>query len=183
MNNILVIHPKDDTTDFLAQSYSQDLTVIRADVSASTLKSLIKHHDIIVMMGHGDARGLYGYGRHIIDSTFADHLRKKMCICIWCFASDFVEKYEIQSPFSTGMFISEELEAEHFRIPATSNQISDSNSDFAEVLWEQLKMLSKGNTNFSSMLEEITLEYIDMSKTMYPVKSYNVERFYSNTII
>lgn len=55
----LVIHPKDITTDFLSDIYSdKDWTVININVSKSFLKKQIKEHDRIVMLGHGTGEGL-----------------------------------------------------------------------------------------------------------------------------
>lgn len=55
----LVIHPKDQTTDFLSVIYDdKDWTIINTNVSKSYLKTQIKSHDRIVMLGHGTDKGL-----------------------------------------------------------------------------------------------------------------------------
>ena len=58
----------------------------------SLLLKLIRSHDLIIMMGHGTDKGLLGFDKYVIDSSLIDELRKKICICIWCYASDFVKK-------------------------------------------------------------------------------------------
>lgn len=131
---VLVIHPQDSTTDFLCPTYTKDFTVIRTEVGDSLLKSLIRQHDVIIMMGHGDTKGLYGFGRHVVDASFVDELRKKICICIWCYASEFVEKYDLKTPFSTGMFISEWEEAHFLEVEHDDGDIEESNRWFTEAL-------------------------------------------------
>jgi len=81
-------------------------------------------------MGHGSPNGLF-YTR--INSDMVYLLREKECICIWCNADQFVEKYKLKG-FYTGMFISEVNEAYHFEIPATQEQIDYSNNLFVTLL-------------------------------------------------
>ncbi len=137
----LVIHPKDTTTDFLSIIYSgkKDWTIIN-DLSVSTkaLKEHIKSHDRIVMLGHGTEHGLiawknrYDY-RSLINSSLVYLLRKKICICIWCNADRFVEKYELKG-FYTGMIISETDEANLYCIACKYEDIQQSNLLFAKVI-------------------------------------------------
>ncbi len=72
----LVIHPKDSTTDFLSEIYSdKNWTVVNTNVSKKFLKEQIKSHDRIVMLGHGTESGLIGFDKFIIDSTWVYLLR------------------------------------------------------------------------------------------------------------
>ena len=86
----LVIHPKDETTDFLSVIYAdKDWTVVNTRPSKSKLKELIKSHDRIIMLGHGTKDGLIimegAYNYHfLIDSSLVYLLREKDCVCIWC---------------------------------------------------------------------------------------------------
>lgn len=107
----LIIHPKDNTTDFLCDIY-KDLhcTIINTQVSKSALKETIKNHDRIVMLGHGDEYGLYGFGTYVITSQLVYLLREKECVAIWCNADVFFKKYSLTGIFS-GMIISEYEEA------------------------------------------------------------------------
>lgn len=85
MKTTLVIHPKDQTTDFLSEIYlDKNWTVINTNTSKKFLKEQILTHDRIVMLGHGTEKGLLGYDRYIIDSTLVYLLREKECVCIWC---------------------------------------------------------------------------------------------------
>ena len=127
----LVIHPKDTTTDFLSEIYSdKDWTVITTNPTKKHLIQQIKEHDRIVFLGHGTEKGLLGFGRLVIDSDLVYLLREKQCVCIWCNSDQFVEKYGLKG-FYTGMIISEYEEAIMYCIPSDSHWISESNTDFA----------------------------------------------------
>ena len=51
----LVIHPEDSSTWFLNRVYEdiEDLTLVTGNVSKDEVKSMIRDHDSIMMMGHG----------------------------------------------------------------------------------------------------------------------------------
>ena len=170
---VLIIHPKDKTTDFLIKSYNSDFTIIRTELSDTLLKKLIRSHDVIIMMGHGTEEGLIGFGRTYIGSDFVDELRKKFCICIWCYASDFAKKYKLKTMFSTGMFISEMEEAYLMGLKEIDqNMINCSNYWFSEALSFFFLNLD------SQKLTDVHQEY--MHEDQNPIMSYNVELFYSN---
>lgn len=181
---VLVIHPIDPTTNFLSSSlvHMKDFTIIRTNLGDSLLKKLIRAHDIIIMMGHGTEDGLIGYDRFMIDSSFVDDLRKKICICIWCYASTFVQKYKLKSPFSTGMFISEVEEAYLEGIPFKKDEIFESNSVFASSYLRGL-FASIVDKKFSKeVLKELEGYYETYAwgiKNSQIIK-FNIEQFYSN---
>lgn len=136
----LVIHPADPTTDFLSKIYEgTDWTVQKNPISKSALKELIKAHDRIIMMGHGTG---YGCGAmkdweitYMIDSTYVYLLREKDCVCIWCNANEFVEKYGLKGIY-TGMIISEPEEAEMFKVKCEPSHIVESNHRFTDTMTE-----------------------------------------------
>lgn len=152
----LVIHPKDSTTNFLSEIYSdKDWYVINTNISKKLLKEKIKTHDRIVMLGHGTEKGLLGFDKYVIDSTWVYLLREKICVCIWCNADVFVKKYGLKG-FYTGMIISEYEEAIMYNIPTNSQWIAESNTDFAlaiknsideKNMLEKAKLLYEGNTS------------------------------------
>lgn len=144
----LVIHPDDRSTDFLKEIYKgKDWTIINdhsACRSRKVLTNLIRKHDRIIMMGHGYPYGLFFTA---INSNMVYLLREKECVCIWCNADKFVNKYKLTG-FYTGMFISEVGEAFVYGITATQEQIDYSNNLFATELnkvidspdvWETIK--------------------------------------------
>ena len=152
----LVIHPRDNSTDFLSEIYSdKDWTNITTNTSKKLLKEQIKAHDRIVMLGHGTEKGLLGFDKFVIDSTWVYLLRKKICVCVWCNADVFVKKYELKG-FYTGMIISEYEEAIMCCVPTNSHWIAESNTDFAlaiknsideENMLEKTKLLYDGNSS------------------------------------
>jgi len=134
MTKTLVIHPFDVSTGFLEEIYSgKDWTLIDNNVSHSHLKKSIQEHDRIIMLGHGTEYGLLGYDRTIIDSQLVYLLREKECVCIWCNADVFFEKYKLKG-FYTGMIISEKLEANMESVDATESEVNKSNSMFAKSI-------------------------------------------------
>lgn len=130
----LVIHLEDNTTDFLKTIYiDRNFTVVNHMISSSALSNLIKDHDRIIMLGHGTPYGLLSYNGHIINSKYVYLLRDKLCVCIWCHANIFVEKYGLKG-FYTGMFISEVEEADYYNINTDQSKIDESNELFAKAV-------------------------------------------------
>ena len=137
MKKTLVIHPEDETTEFLKTIYKDrvDWTIINSNLASKNeiVKGLVKH-DRVIMLGHGTPHGLLGKGRFMIDSQLVFILREKECIGIWCNADQFGERYGLKS-FFTGMIVSEEQEADMFLLHETSeDEIQKSNTLFAEAV-------------------------------------------------
>jgi len=133
----LVIHPKDVTTDFLREIYvDKDWTVVNDPlISDAILKVLINDHDRIIMLGHGTNFGMLAdvgaQSRLIINSQHVYLLRKKVCVCVWCNANEFVNRYALTG-FHTGMIVSELDEAAMYSLPYKG--IDESNTLFASSL-------------------------------------------------
>lgn len=145
MHDILVIHPKDKTTDFLKVVY-EDLKcdIINTRVSKSILKKAIKDHNRIIMLGHGTEHGLI-YDEHsfIIDSNIVYLLREKSdSVFIWCNANLFVDKYKLKG-FVTGMIISDWEESCTFNIDSSIIEINESNDFFADTLKTYIPLSGK----------------------------------------
>lgn len=166
----LVIHPKDRTTDMLCAVY-QDMncTIVRNQVSKSELKRLISSHDRIIMMGHGTALGLFGFGGYVINSDLVYLLReKKETVYIWCNADEFVKKYDLKGLYS-GMIISEKEEAEYCNVECSYKDVNMSNNYFSDALTECVAK------NYS--LAIFHDNYIDEDGDN-PVMVYNRERMF-----
>lgn len=135
----LVIHAEDSTTDFLSTIYQdKDWTIVKKNIGKCNLKSLIKTHDIIIMMGHGTEKGLVdGDFNFIIDGQYVYLLKDKISIGIWCNADQFFNKHKLKG-LATGMIISEYLEANLYCVNATYQEIEDSNIEFAKAVKESL---------------------------------------------
>ena len=120
----LVIHPDDRSTDFLKLVYEgKDYDIINfnnnelIDYEMNEIRSIlydeIEKHDRILMMGHGTPYGLLNpkRGGFIIDDSFANLLRTKDTVSIWCYSDQFFKRNNIyNNQFHTGMIISETLE-------------------------------------------------------------------------
>lgn len=130
----LVIHPYDPSTAFLGVIYlNKGWTVISTPTSKKFLKQAIKQHERIIILGHGSDKGLFGFGRFVIDSTWVYSLRNKSIVCIWCNSDLFVKKYNLRG-FYTGMIISDHEEAIFYCVANHGSQIEDSNKLFAEAM-------------------------------------------------
>lgn len=164
----LVIHIDDRTTDFLSKIYiDKGWKRINYKSSRKKLVNMIYNHDRIVMCGHGSPSGLFGKYGYIIDDSFAELLRTKETVCIWCNAKQFVERNSLKG-FYTGMFISEVQEAIMMGInTSTTNSIIRSNDMFAESMRKHI---------FSeNVLEKVKHEY---HITNDDVINYNRNRLY-----
>ena len=177
---ILVIHPKDETTDFLSVLYKnipdEDVTVVTGGKTKEEVHDLIRSHDRIFMMGHGTDQGLWSAGQFgqdcffIIDHTTVPLLREKENnLHIWCFASTFFRRHNLKG-FSTGMFISEVQEAAYCGLELPSQETVDvSNEAFTELL-EQYILESS-----SSMYDHVVSGYGELAKEN-SIAQYNLSR-------
>lgn len=171
----LVIHPNDYSTHFLSKIYQgTDWTLISDNLTSNKMVvELIKSHDRIIMLGHGDHKGLYArdgkHFRHIISGKHVYLLREKECVCIWCNADVFVKKHNLKG-FYTGMFISEMDEAymyEYYNVQ--QHTIIESNNSFASIVSKYI--------NNDDRLSLIKNEY---SSNKNDITEFNSNRFYEN---
>ena len=134
-------------------------------------------------MGHGDKNGLYGHGRYIIDSSDVAELRNKICICVWCYAYKFVEKYGLNTPFCTDMFISEEEEADFEGIDLLKdkypNLLFNSNLSFGMALQYGFMDLIHKEDYQDRMINTIS-NYYNVNHMDSPLKDFNLARFHSH---
>jgi hypothetical protein len=168
----LVIHPNDETTDFLSRIYAdKNWTVLNSKLTKAALTKQIKAHDRIVMLGHGCERGLLQFRKLIIDKTFVPLLKEKSCVCIWCYADEFVNEHGLKG-FYTGMFISELIETFANDIDSNWDDIRQSNSLFAEAVNQYIY------TN--NMLENVKEMYMCKGEDIYEgdVINFNRDRLY-----
>lgn len=163
----LVIHPDDRSTDFLKKIYEgKDWTILNdrtACRSRKVLVNLIKKHDRIIMMGHGYPGGLFFTA---INPTMVYLLRQKDCVCIWCNADQFVNRYGLTG-FFTGMFISEVGEAYGNGIEIDQASVTYSNNFFANLMNGMID-----DERVHSLIKEA---YVDDEN---PVIQFNNDRLY-----
>ena len=176
----LVIHPKDVSTDFLKPIYAdiKSKTVIVKDVSAGRLREAIHTHDVIIMLGHGCANGLFnvaavGKGPYTIGHELVEELRGKQLIAIWCNADKFIERHSLQAMYS-GMFISEVGEAYYCGLPNIPQSVVDeSNDEFAKMLGECFT----DKKQLTESYNDVKNSYGKLAETNIVAK-YNYERLY-----
>ena len=144
----LVIHPSDRSTDFLKIIYENHMndnewTILNESESLTRddLENLIKENDRIIMMGHGVPQGLLNPYRSfekmrglIIDDSFADLLRTKDTISIWCWSDQYFRRNHIKG-LHTGMIISEVYEARYAigKTPLNKEQTLENMEMFARA--------------------------------------------------
>jgi hypothetical protein len=140
----LVIHPKDESTQFLDIVYNPipNKTIITGGVTKKEVNDLIETHDRVVMCGHGSPFGLFSVGQfkqnigYIIDSFSVNVLKEKdNSIFIWCNADRFVKSHNLKG-FYSGMFISEVQEASWCKVFANQEIVDESNYGFCNLLSE-----------------------------------------------
>jgi hypothetical protein len=185
MEKVLIIHPKDNSTEFLSIIYDhiQNKTVITGDLTKSEVNELIVTHDRVMMMGHGSPYGLFSVGMfstnngYIIDNSTVPYLQeKKDNVYIWCHANGFVDKHQLKG-FYTGMFISEVGEAMYCSTDdenlgrTTQKEVDESNYGFCGIVKEYITE----NTDF--IYENVFNEYGLIAETNNVAK-YNHRRLY-----
>tara|TARA_B110000285_G_scaffold118974_1_gene134768 strand:- start:552 stop:1106 length:555 start_codon:yes stop_codon:yes gene_type:complete len=181
----LVIHPEDSSTWFLNRVYEniENLTLVTGNVSKEEVKSMIRDHDRIMMMGHGSPGGLFSVGNfpsvsnngYIIDESFVELLStKKDSVYIWCNADQFVDRFDLKG-FYTGMFISEVGEAYYCGLPGTKQpEVDESNFKFVDLMGEHI------NNETIKIHEKVKEEY-GLLVEHNPVANYNHQRLYINS--
>lgn len=155
--DVLLIHPDDRTTDFLKPTYSNlNATVLTKPDEFFNLAETMKRHNRIIMMGHGSPNGLFmpqiegveedengelfEYSDYSINYTYADILREKRTVCVWCNADRYVVPNDLHG-FYTGMAISELCEADYCDVKGCNpKQLEESNTKFTMGLKESLKV-------------------------------------------
>lgn len=166
--NTLVIHPDDRTTDFLKTIYDGKGYDVITDRNVSPIHLIrkIRQYDRIMMMGHGCPYGLLGFTDTFMNPRFVNILRTKECVCIWCNADQYVERFGLKG-FYTGMFISEVGEARVYGITISQEKVTYSNDLFSSLMRDLVEFPNKVLTEIKKMYYEDC-----------PVIKFNNDRLY-----
>ena len=174
----LIIHPADESTDFLKPIYKNVLnsTLITGDITKAELLQLVHEHDRIMMMGHGSPLGLFAVGQfekegmmsYIVDHSFIAALQNKDNVFIWCHANKFVEEHQLTG-FYSGMFISEVAEAVMYQFDVSQESINFSNNTFSKLVSNYISESS------DHIYSKVTNEYGGFAN-YNPIINYNNER-------
>lgn len=184
MKKILVIHPQDESTDFLKPIYRdlENVTLITGGPlwTHENIVKEIQEHDQVMMMGHGYPGGLFGIGFRrptVINSDCVQALsEKENNIFIWCNADQFVRRHNLKG-FFTGMFVSETGEALYCGLGRTEQSIVDeSNQKFSSVMNEVLK----SSLEPADIFPQIEYQYGLLAK-VNKVAEYNHQRLFLET--
>ncbi len=174
----LVLHPEDNSTEFLTEIYSnlQGKTVIQGGICKSEVNGLIESHERIIMLGHGAPFGLMnprrfpGAGFFIIDDITVSSLKNKSsCIYIWCHADQFVTRNGLFG-LCSGMFISEMGEAELYGFHDIEQKMIDqSNKEFSSILSRHI------SEPLNVLYKSLMIEYETVARDN-PIAMFNLKR-------
>ncbi len=174
----LIIHPEDNSTEFLTEIYFnlQDKTVIQGGISKSEVNGLIESHERIIMLGHGAPFGLMnpkrfpGAGFFIIDDLTVSSLKNKSsCVYIWCHADQFVIRNGLFG-LCSGMFISEMGEAELYGFQDIEQKMIDqSNQVFSSILSRHI------SEPLNVLYKSLMIEYEAVARDN-PIARFNFQR-------
>lgn len=166
---MLVIHvdSKADTV-FLKELYDGLDCEVLYNPSKSEVKSALKSEpDTIIITGHGDPYGLYNerWDGRLIDSSMVNLLRGKKIVGIWCYASEFANRYDLTG-FFTSMFISnveEYIDCGFSLSPTTTDDINNENYKFAK----QINDFIKRDIPMSAWVEKLQSNCSDLNFVKY----------------
>jgi len=178
----LIIHPEDDSTNFLNIVYKPILnkTVIKGGTTPIELVNLIQSHDRVMMMGHGYGYGLLSIeqfpetGFSVIDCRTVPLLKiKQNNVFIWCNSDEFVNYHELKG-FYTGMFISEVEEANSHGLAGSASQsiVDESNKTFCEIMSRHIK------EDTGTLYKNVVKEYSPLAQRN-SIAAYNHKRLYA----
>jgi hypothetical protein len=141
-------------------------------------KAIEKEKNILIIAGHGTTQGLlfpdFSKGEYIIHENNVNLINAKLITCCWCYASSFVQKYNL-SAFSTSMFISNESEAlDNFIYDCDQLYINNTGKQF----YLELKELLLNNIPIS----EWTMILGGRADINNPIDMFNRQGLYYNDL-
>ncbi len=180
---MLVIHPKDKTTDMLRTLYSGCAALlVDSPCPASEIRHLLHHtsqSERIMLLGHGCDRGLFYrtddssplFDGIIVGHSHAYYLRKHGAnlVGIWCNADLFARNEGLHGLFS-GMIISELSEAELYNVSTTQEELDI----------ENIKLANRLRHLFDEKvpLNEIPQRLRELNDTHTTLTDFNYNNFY-----
>ena len=179
---MLVIHiiSKEDTKEFstIYRGLEYDTTIL-INPSKDLLRfALNTEKKRILIIGHGTENGLLNSTLDdlLIDSSMVRFLRGKEIIGIWCFASNFASKHNLNG-FFTSMFISncEELIDCGFNLFDDCDTIISNENQLFSC---RLNLLIRSKTPISEWADSLRKEAFNT--ITHPCVKYNYEAMYSS---
>ncbi len=171
-----------DTEQFSSIYKDIDANILINPSKKVAKKAIIEEKECIVLIGHGTEYGLLNprLDGFIVDSSMVQFLRNKTVIGIWCFASNFADKYDLKG-FFTSNFISNENECNYFYL---TNMI-DINYDISKIG----EIIEQENIKFSNQINTYLKNRTPLSEWVdglqnncsdYPFVRYNYEALFYN---
>jgi hypothetical protein len=163
--HILVIHPKDPTTDFLKDIY-KDIPNSKITVVSDPYYKHYVHplFDRAIILGHGTPHGLIGIN---IDPLLPILKKQSNNIYIWCNADEYVKHNSLKG-MCTGMMCSEVSEANIYKINVNQFEVACSNELFAKTIGKYVNLTPE------KCVENVKREYFKDSDLI----RFNNERIY-----
>jgi hypothetical protein len=180
---MLIVHiiSTQDTKDFdkiyEGLEFDHRVSILINPSKSLLVQAIIKEKGTIVFIGHGTEYGLLNRNLdgYIIDSKMVQHLRGKKIVGIWCNASTFASKYDLEG-FFTSMFISNSEELLDCGFPLFEGcdaEITQENRLFSTRLNELLKG-KRDITLWADILREASAD------SRHRFVHYNYEALYSS---
>lgn len=182
---MIVIHPKDKTTELLSLLYVGEDTKCFTQLQSGHEIERAFHHcprkERIMLLGHGSDRGLFSkeddaeedFDRIIVGHPQTYYLRRhgNNLIGIWCHADLFARKEGLHGLFS-GMIISDTKEAEIYGTITLQYYIDETN----EIMFRKLRKLLDEGCPLCD-IPRIMKELRD-TKVYNPIAEFNYESFF-----
>ena len=129
MSSILCIFPQDKTTSFLEPVYNEIVERCGAvglkgdptedDDYLDKLSSLVKNAGIIVFLGHGSSKVLYGINFNMLicgENGNVDLLRQKQLIIFSCHSRDFIKRHNLKCAIGFGEIPTSDYDTENGKL-------------------------------------------------------------------
>lgn len=180
---MLVIHPKDKTTEVLSLLYEgMEVRLLDQSSNSSEMKRILNHtsqSERMMFLGHGADKGLFSrdndeqdvFNRLMVHHPHAYYLRKHggNIVAVWCNADLFARKEGLHGLF-TGMIISELSEALIYEVETTQEELDRE----TPKLIKRLRLLLDEDIP----LHEIPDRILAMDDVHSPLTEFNYRHFY-----
>lgn len=138
---VIYVNSAEDTKDLELTYEGLDVTLLYNPTPQHVERELrVTSAETVMILGHGSPSGLFTYDwrGNSVDTRHVKYLRNKKCIGIWCYASEFAERYDLKG-FFTSMFISNKWEASCHGFTAENEDIYEETRKFIRTVNQFVK--------------------------------------------
>lgn len=150
--------------------------------------AIASENDILIMCGHGTTQGLLhpnlNSGQYIIHGNNVHLIHARNVIGSWCYAADFAETHHLHG-FFTGMFISNESEADQHGISFAQSDYDDIDIDinhYGRYFNLQLHDFLLNNVPLNQWIDILNNDGINHSNIIGNF-NFNRMRYFNNKIL